>query len=181
MTSAFTGRRLFTLAYPTWSAADSERIEAFRLRHDPNFAQVRAHFTMVFGCEAVPEPAYVEHVREVCRSAHPFTFRCRYALLGADDEVERAYVFLVPDEGFSAVARLHDALYRGVLGERLRLDLPYIPHLTIGASADRAQAKRWCDELNAEGLDVGGTVDAVTVTVRDGSMLELATVKLGAA
>jgi hypothetical protein len=43
---------------------------------------------------------------------------------GADDEDETAYVFSVPDEGFSAVSILHDRLYTGILAPFLRLDIP---------------------------------------------------------
>jgi 2'-5' RNA ligase len=161
-----TAARLFTLAYPRLAKADRARLEAFRRLHDPNATVAEAHFTLVFGCD-VDEAAYLEHVGDTCGSVPTIDFRCRYAMLGADDEHERAYVFLVPDEGLSEIARLHDALYRGLLSERLRLDLPYIPHLTIGSSPDRAMAKRWCDELNREGLDVRGTLNALTVAARE--------------
>lgn len=120
----------------------------------------------MFGSNAVAEAAYLDHVRDVCRDSQPIHFTCRYAMLGADDVSERAYVFLVPDEGLSDIARLHDVLYRGILRDRLRLDLPYIPHITIGASPDRVAAKQWCDELNGAGLELRGVINAVTVTTR---------------
>ena len=160
-------RTLFTLAYPGLSADDQTRLEAFRRDHDPNCSVVRAHFTMVFGCNAVAEGAYLDHVRQVCRQGRPIQFTCRFAMLGADDEAERAYVFLVPDEGFSGIARLHAALYRGVLRERLRLDLPYIPHITLGASPDRASAKQWCDDLNESGLEIHGAINTLAVSTRE--------------
>lgn len=160
-------QRLLTLAYPRLSADDTRRIDAIREMHDPNVGLVRPHFTLVFGCEAVPEPEYVGHVRRVSLETAPIHFVCRYAMLGSDDEVERAYVFLVPDEGSSQLARLHDALYRGALAKHLRLDLPYVPHITVGASSNRLAAKRVCDELNDSGVEIQGTVNAITVAARD--------------
>jgi 2'-5' RNA ligase len=160
--------KLFTLAYPSISEQDAARLDALRQAHDPRRDVVAAHFTMVFGCSTVEEEAYLAHVTAVSQAAGPVKFSCRYAMLGADDEAERGYVFLVPDEGYSGLSRLHDELYRGVLAERLRLDIPFVPHITLGASADRAAAKRLCDELNATGLAIHGVVDALTVTTLQG-------------
>src|SRR5262245_22726723 len=53
-----------------------------------------------------------------------------------------ADVFLVPDEGNSALSLLHDQLYTGPLVSHLRLDLQYVPHITIGTLSDREKAKR---------------------------------------
>lgn len=173
---------LYTLAYPTISTADAERLEAFRRRHDPHHAIVAAHFTMVFACTGMNEHAYIEHVASVSRGSAPISFSCRYAMLGADDEVERGYVYLVPDEGFSGISRLHDALYSGLLRSHLRLDIPFIPHMTLGASSDRHAAKSLCDELNATGSAIHGAIEAISVAaLRDGRIHNLATFSLDAA
>ncbi len=172
---------LYTLAYPTLSRADSDRLEAFRQRHDPHHGIVAAHFTMVFACDAVDEQTYVEHVDSISRASLPVSFSCRFAMLGADDEVERGYVFLVPDEGFSGISRLHDTLYGGPLRPHLRLDIPFVPHITLGASADRSVAKRLCDELNSSRLAVHGTIDTLSVAALQGGRIRnLASFRLGA-
>ena len=41
------------------------------------------------------------------------------------------HLFLVPNEGCSAFVILHDPLYTGSLTDSLRLDIPFISHLTI--------------------------------------------------
>jgi hypothetical protein len=84
-------------------------------------------------------------------------------MIGADDLEATAYVFLVPDEGYSQLSLLHDRLYTGVLAPHLRLDLPFIPHITIGTLSDRHLAKKLCDALNAQRLSIVGSVDALTV------------------
>ena len=84
-------------------------------------------------------------------------------MLGADDEDERAYVFLVPDDGYATISRLHDALYAGPLASHLRLDLPYVPHITIGITDDRRCAKSLCDQLNADGVVIDGSLSELTV------------------
>jgi hypothetical protein len=59
-------------------------------------------------------------------------------MLGADES--GSYVFLVPDEGSGALSLLHDRLYSGLLAS-LRIDLPYVPHITIGRCSERQKAK----------------------------------------
>src|SRR5262245_52203029 len=116
-------------------------IRAFRARHDPEFCHLVApHYTLAFGCEAIAEESYVQHVAEIAAATAPIRFACRYAALGADDVDDMAYVFLVPDEGNAAIARLHDRIYSGPLAPHLRLDLPYVPHITIGRTRDRRLA-----------------------------------------
>ncbi len=130
---------------------------------------------MVFGRSEVDERAYLEHVREVARLSRPTSFVCRYAMLGAENEAELGYVFLVPDEGYSGISRLHDALYRREMAAFLRLDIPYVPHITLGSSADRAAMKTCCDELNEAALSIHGSVEAFTVVaLEDGSLVEVA-------
>ncbi|WP_374565043.1 2'-5' RNA ligase family protein [Ideonella sp.] len=173
-------RRLLTVAFPRLDDADAAFIDGFRAEHDATTrARIDAHVTLVFGCAAVPEPAYVAHVRQVGERTAPIAFRCRYAMLGADDEAERAYVFLVPDEGHAALSLLHDHLYTGALADHLRLDLPYTPHITIGSSPDRRHAKGLCDGLNAGGLDMRATIDALSVgSIEGGRFSVLATLPL---
>ena len=144
-------RELFTLAYPKLSDQDLEFIDTFRRRHDRQHQVVRAHFTLAFGCSEIDERAYVEHVEQVALLWRPIPFVCRYAMLGADARSEHAHVFLVPDEGYSSICRLHDDVYRRALAPFLRLDIAYVPHITLGTSADRAAMKAYCDELNEAG------------------------------
>ena len=174
-------RKLYTLAYPTLALADREFINRIRNEHDlPYRDVVNPHFTMVFSCDQVEDQDYQPHVREISREAVPIAFHCRYAMLGADDEVPLAYVFLVPDEGFSALSLLHDRLYTGLLASKLRLDLEFIPHITIATLEDRAFAKGLCDRLNDDGLSVVGSVDSLTVAALEANRIQdIATFPLG--
>ena len=119
---------LYTLAYPLLSQADREFIDSYRSEHDAAFRDVVApHFTMLFGCDQIAESQYKEHVRSVAARSKPVSFVCRYAMVCNDVSNENFYVFLVPDEGYSALSLLHDELYRGPLAPFLRLDAPYVP------------------------------------------------------
>jgi len=66
------------------------------------------------------------------------------------------------------MVRLHNALSRGTLADRLRLDLPYVPHIGIGNSADPSVSKKLADELNSRTLAVQGTMKELGVASYDG-------------
>lgn len=160
---------LYTVAYLGVDALAQAFIDGFRRQHDPQVNLVAPHFTLVFGCKTVPESAYIEHVAAIARQTPTIPFHCRYAMLGADDFNETAYVFLVPDEGNSAISRLHDRLYTGVLAGQLQLEVPYVPHITIASTQDRAAAKALCDVLNQAGVDIAGLLQSLTVgALKDG-------------
>jgi 2'-5' RNA ligase len=175
-------RRLATLSYPVLAAADKTAIDSFRAEHDPHYVGVvEAHFTMVFEAEGLDEHDYLNHVGRIAATASPINFHCRYAMLGAGDGDDTAYVFLVPEEGNGAISLLHDRLYAGALISKMRLDLEYIPHITIGRCSDRHHAKALCDCLNMQGVSIAGRIDELTVAAVDRDKVEkLRSFKLGA-
>jgi 2'-5' RNA ligase len=83
-------------------------------------------------------------------------------------------VFLVPDEGNSAILQLHDLLYGGPLAHELRLDIPFVPHLTIGRCRSLAEAKALSDALNAEPIRIPGSIREISVVAEaDGALAVL--------
>ena len=93
-------------------------------------------------------------------------------MLGNDDSNDNYYVFLLPDEGFSDIALLHDQIYTGPLQPYLRLDIPYVPHITVATISDNQRVKMLCDELNETGLEISGSLDGITVGQYDGSVVQ---------
>jgi len=163
---------LYTLCYPSLTEADRLFIDEFRREHDIPFRDVVApHFTMVFGFGDLPIAAYCEHVAKVAHSQIAIDFSIRYAMLGDDASNGNFYVFLVPDEGYSGISKLHDKLYEGPLAPALRLDIPYIPHIGIATIPDAVRVKGLCDELNATGINIQGKINAITVSSYDGSKI----------
>lgn len=155
---------LYTIAYPVISKKDAEFIRAFRARHDQLRAQmIQPHFTLVFGCVKVPSADFIAHSGRIAGHASAIRFCCRYAMVSGSDKEEAAQVHLVPEEGYSAISRLHDKLYTGPLAAELALNIPYVPHITIGSLSTRKAAKELCDQLNEKGLDIRGSIAALTV------------------
>ncbi|MEM1046661.1 MAG: 2'-5' RNA ligase family protein [Pseudomonadota bacterium] len=172
---------LYALAYPVLKDRDRTFIDAYRDRHDVPYRDVVApHFTLVFGCEAVSEKDFCDHVEQVAGQMSPVYFVCRYAMLGVDHQSPTGHVFLVPDEGYGALSLLHDRLYTGVLRPHLRLDIPFTPHITIGTVDDLSAARRLCDALNRDGVEIIGRVEALTVgALVEGRIRDLARLPLG--
>jgi 2'-5' RNA ligase len=155
---------LLALCYPKLGAEDQRFIDEFRDRHDHAYRDVvRAHFTIVFQVRDLAEAVFAEHVASVAATSAPIRFVCRYAMVHNDISSDDYYVFLVPDEGFSELSLLHDALYTNVLAPKLRLDVPYVPHIGIATLKDAHRCKELAGELNGRRLHVDGTVEELSV------------------
>lgn len=171
-------RTLYTLAYPELTAEASAFVDRLRAAHDPQHGIVAAHFTLLFACSAVDEVPYTEHVQEVARSAAPIAFDCRRSMSGTDGTATRVY--LVPDQGFDAIAQLHDALYGGIMAAQRRHDIAYLPHITVAAKPRRGDAEALCERLNRGGLQIAGQLRRLTVgTLQDGMFKDLSQHALG--
>lgn len=171
----------YTVAYLGVPKAERQWIQAFRQKHDPHYTVVEPHFTLVFGVREVEESVYLEHIESIASSSKPIQFRCTYAMLGADDIDDTAYVFLVPNEGNAEVSLLHDRLYTGLLQPFHRLEFPYIPHVTIASTKDFKLAKQLCDELNRVGVSVEGSLSSISAGVlKDGRLQTLRSFPLAA-
>ena len=161
----------YCLAFPKISAADLAWIQAVRQEHDPQFALVDPHFTLVFGTE-VDEAQLRTHVQTCLQSFPGFKFVLRSALVVKDSFSPNYQVFLLPDEGLSELVKLHDGLYTAVLAPALRLDIPYIPHITIAASPDVQKMKQLADDLNKQSFSIAGRVEEITLVKFKDAQLE---------
>ncbi|OZG75455.1 hypothetical protein BTA51_03525 [Hahella sp. CCB-MM4] len=155
---------LVVLAYPELSHTDNEWIEEFRLQHDELHADVvSAHFTMVFPVSGIEKSAFIDHVQRNLAGIESISFVLRCATLMKDAFSDYNHVFLVPDEGYSHIVKLHDRFYTGLLAEALRLDIPYIPHIGIANSTDAQKCKSLADAVNAKDFAINGTIGEVEV------------------
>jgi 2'-5' RNA ligase len=157
---------LLVLAYPELEPADRAWIERIRAEHDPRHIAVAAHVTLVFPVAGMDPDTLIADVARQASGVAPIPFVLRSALPFKDVTGRGTDVFLVPDEGFGALVRLHDRLYAGALASALRLDIPSIPHITIGRSDDPTLCKRLADDLNAQPFAIHGRVTALDVVLR---------------
>jgi len=155
---------LLVLAYPELSERDHERIQAFRRRHDVlYYSVVDPHFTLVF---PVPDWEVEPFVAEVVKQAQgfrAFDFCLRCAVLNKDAFSDDYHAFLVPDEGYGRVVRLHDRLYGDRLFPNRALMVDFVPHVGVGNAKDPLQCLEMVRAWNREEFAIPGRVVALDI------------------
>ncbi len=164
--------QLYTLAFPKLDQPNQSWVNRIREQNDPDFQKVRPHFTLMFDCADIPVDAYVQHVENIAKASKAFRFHARRISLGVDYFGTSGYAFLVPDEGHSNLLAHHDHLYAGPLSTYLALNLPYIPHITLGKCRSLSDAIAFCDELNGEIISISGIIDTITVVEEMGDSIK---------
>lgn len=163
---------LLAVSYPELKPDDFRWIQKIREIHDRHYNLVDPHFTLIFETNKAATEALSDHIRSVIKEAKiiDFMIRCAVVMPGLVDE--NWYTFLVPDEGYSDIVRLHDRLYTGILADEQRLDIPYIPHMTIGIHDDRDSCKTLVDRINANSFCISGRIKSVCIVKLENNMIE---------
>jgi 2'-5' RNA ligase len=154
---------LLVIAYPEWSAKDLELVESFRRDNDALFSVVRPHFTFVFPVVDLVAGDFAAEVRKQSEDFPSIPFCLRCATISNNAVAGGFHGFLVPDEGFGQMIRLHDKLYSGLLYSHRRFDLDYIPHITIATGPDRRHCEKIVDSLNARSFSITGTISTLDI------------------
>ena len=155
---------LEVVAKPVFGKSDAEWL--IRAREEHAHSPGAPEFTLVFPGTEFSTDDVVSHVAATCALTSPIKFCLRSAVIVPELGASRFIVFLVPDEGFGAIIRLHDRLHVGPLAGCLRPETPYIPHLTIASVADFNAARRIKAKLNGFDLGIDGRIDALEVHER---------------
>jgi 2'-5' RNA ligase len=164
---------LLVVSYPTISANDFAWIQEIRQQEDElNFRAIDPHFTLVFPIIEIDRTTLVSHTKESSQGIQPFDFTLRCAVLCNDAFSKYTHVFLVPDEGYSNIVKLHDSLYTGIIADELRLDIPFIPHISIANSLDPDHCKQLVDRLNSQQFEIRGRIDQLNVISNQGDLVE---------
>lgn len=131
------------------------------------------YFTLVFANLKLTPASFVKTIRTCTKSTHPIRFRLRSALVVPEHAIGHFHVFLIPDEGFGAILKLHDTLHIGPLKPALRQDSPYLPHITVATTSDYAAARDLAFALNQGDIDIHGHIEALQVESRVGQIIKL--------
>lgn len=152
------------IAYPELRDEDREWIEAYREVNDPAGQKMAPpHFTFVFGIEDMQETAFVDEVRARAKAFGPIDFELKLATVSLNPFLEFYQEYLVPEAGYAAIVDLHDHLYAVGFSSQRRLDIPYVPHLSIGRCEHPHLGKERTGRLNARGISVPGRIPALSV------------------
>jgi 2'-5' RNA ligase len=159
---------LEVIATPRFSKADLAWLAGLRRALARNIGA--PHFTLVFPGSDLDAPSYAAEVRSRAAGVRRIRLRLRSAIVVPDPQVRACHVFLVPDEGFGALVRLHERLHAGRLATCLRPDMPYLPHLTVASLDGVDEARRLAAKLNEQDISIKGTIEELEVQRRDGEV-----------
>lgn len=152
------------LAYPNLNDKDFELIQNYRKTEDKLFySVVEPHFTIVFPVFDCAEDLFIKEVTEKAQSFGKINFVIRCATINKDAFNEYYHAFLVPDEGYSSITKLHDKIYSGKLKENHRLDIDFVPHIGLGNSKNKFECKRMVDEWNVKDFSIHGSITHLTI------------------
>ena len=152
------------VAYPKLNKNDYDWIQQYRSKNDPRyFTVVEPHITLLFAIGDVEEETFTSEVKNQLADVKPFDFTIRVATINQNDDGKYYHEFLVPDEGYSNVVKIHDKLYSEMFRDYLRLDIDFIPHIGIGNSDDAQTSKMRIDELNKREISITGKVDCIDI------------------
>lgn len=160
------------LGYPNISEADFDWIQGIRKESDKHYyGVVQPHFTFVFPTDKLPADKLAEHVKTKAKDAPAIQFRLDKAVVVEDDSKTFTHVFLVPSDGSDEINELHDDFYTDELASELREDIPFIPHVGI-ATGEKEAMLALADRINDEGVDIRGSIGALSVAIYDGEKVE---------
>ena len=154
---------LHVVAYPELANADLEVIQECRRAHNSLYNVIGPHFTIVFSVTDMSAADFIAEIKK--QAANTTAIRCcmRCATINNDAFSNNYDAFLVPDEGFSQVTKLHDKLYSGKIAHHHRLDISYIPHLSIANSPDPKVIKKIVDRWNEKEFAIEGIISSLDI------------------
>jgi 2'-5' RNA ligase len=172
---------LYVLSYPVLSAADAERIEAFRRTHEPERASmVRVHITLVFGVCSIQADDLASEVADLAAATAPFAV--------SFDRTEETrslvglhHLFLLAGEGSKTLEAMHRRLYAGTLRSEMSKE-PFRAHMTVATATSAGPVHAAIKDIARIGLPISAWISAVEIIgVRDGRVESLGSFKLSCA
>jgi hypothetical protein len=155
---------LLVLAYPDISKADYECIQAFRRQNDVLYYNVvEPHFTLVFPVFDWKDQDFIAEVTRQLDGLCAFDFSIRGAALNKDAFNDFYHAFLVPDEGYSTIVRVHDRLYAEKLFSNRVLTVDFVPHIGIGNATDPQACLKMVRHWNAQEFSIPGRISSVDI------------------
>ncbi len=164
---------LMVIAYPEIKKKDHEWIQDLRNKHDTlHYESIDPHFTIISSVFNLNKEEMKLETKKKSKRFNCFDFCLRCAVVNKNPFNDYWHVFLVPDEGFSEIIKIHDKLYSGKLKDELFLAIPFIPHLEVANSTNPNECKKLVDDLNSKNLEIYGKIKKLTVVNYKSEILE---------
>jgi 2'-5' RNA ligase len=169
------------VAYPEISEPDRAWIEGIRSVHDPLSNVIAAHFTLVFPAD-IAAGVVAEHAAVALADFRRVRFVLTRAVAVRAFQGRGGHAFLIPTEGARDITALHDSLYAGPLEPHWRRDIPFVPHLTVGAHESFEECEAVARSLNNQQRTVAGRIERLDIIESQADRVRtIATVDLGQA
>jgi len=164
---------LAVISYPVLILTDYYLIQEIRARYDiDNHKFIKPHFTFIFPCSGINQDDFCGHVEKRIEGFNSFDFRINRVELNTDPSGDSWHLFLVPEKGFEQIIKLHDSLYTEILNEKLRTDIPYIPHITVGRFENERDGEKVYEEMNNQKLTISGRISTIEVIAIENNQLK---------
>ena len=172
---------LLVIAYPEIKKKNYDWIQDLRNKYDMLYYDVvKPHFTFVFPVFNLNKKELTHEIKEKSKGLKEIDFYLRCAVLNKDAFNDYWHVFLVPDEGFSSITKIHDKFYSGKLKDEHFLAIQFIPHLGVGNSTNANECKKLVDELNEKNFEIHGKIKKLTIVkYEDKKVEDIETIDLG--
>lgn len=151
----------------TSRSSDRDWIEIIRRAHDPQYSLIEPHITFVFPVEGISSDVAFKHAGAVASSTPPIAFRLSRAAAMRNSGGRGSHMMLLPGTGDDAMRALHRRLYAGALAPALNPAVPYVPHVTVAASACHEDAEAMAAAVGE--VDIPGTLRAIVIPEYDGA------------
>ncbi len=172
---------LLVIAYPEIKKKDFKWIQEIRNKYDGLYYDiVKPHFTLVFPVFYLNQKQLISEIKEKSKGLKEIDFCLRCAILNKDAFNDYWHTFLVPDEGFSGITKIHDKFYSGKLKDEYFLAIQYVPHIGVGNFLDANECKKLVDELNETNFEICGKIKNFTIISYEEKKVEdIETIELG--
>jgi 2'-5' RNA ligase superfamily len=152
------------LAYPKLNMIDKKWINDLREKFDKLYYHVvNEHFTLVFATLYPNEIDFINEIKEQSKLLEKFSFSIRSSIMNNDKLSEYFYAFLVPDQGFSNIVKIHQKLYSGKINHTLLIDVDFVPHIGVGSFTDKFECKKLVNEINNSNIEINGKIDELDI------------------
>jgi 2'-5' RNA ligase len=161
-----------------------DSVDRIRRKYDPTFELIRPHVTVVFPVpESVGKRRLLEHVGTVADRSPRFAVRFRGFVKSPDH-----WLFLKVEDGKAEFVQLFESLYTGPLAPFRRVDVEFVPHISLGlfvkkdvrydmsaapqaADFDEASYSKALQEAEAERIDLRCSVSRLDLVELEDSVL----------
>ncbi len=173
------GRMIYVLAYPRFDAAVMQSLDAFRGKHEPARARLVApHITLVFGVRTTSAEDIAALCAQVARQTKAIATEFASAEISYDPFEKTHKISLLCSKGADLLTALHRKLYEGPHLHEFDPEMPYRPHMTIGASVERSKL-HVADTASIGTFPITANIDDLAVVrLINGELQTISTIKL---